>query len=145
MKKILICVLVIMSFSTIAGIQLRCSFDEISRNYDGGRDPHIVALTQSILQCYDKKKGQPYTVIFRGVGPGLKFSMAEDMILKCPTVSRKRLARKGRVDFAGVKVGAAIVVGGNVTLAINHVGGTCLVLGSDLGFGEFLNNLTVRN
>lgn len=127
MKKILILFSLITSFNSYASLSLKCS----QNLWDDG---HVGFEATKIFNCKDFK-GNEHTVIFRDVGPGLLINDETYAVMTCPTVSKKRLERKGLVNLGSVKVSAAVIGGVEVAIAANLRGGACLLTGVNIGIG----------
>jgi allophanate hydrolase subunit 1 len=80
---------------------------------------------------YDWIEKNRYTVLMKGVGLGFRFGISSDYIITCPTVSKKRLKRKGKVNLGSIKLGADAFFGAQGGVALNHRGGMCIIGGVD--------------
>jgi hypothetical protein len=69
-----------------------------------------------------------------GIGPGLEFASG-GFVVSCPTVSKKRLDNRGKIVLGAVNASTSALVGVNTGIAINHRGGTCIILGVHAGIG----------
>lgn len=128
-KAVLLLSLTTFSLKSFSAVNLTCEMYE-----NKSTDSHFTVIGQTLLNCRDSK-GESYTLVFRGIGLGLRKAPKQIIVLTCPTVSKKKLNRKGKVELFGVKVAASLGVGVNAVAAINHKGGTCLAAGLEMGAG----------
>ena len=130
MKKLLIGLLALGSFSSFAAVNLACKHLSPGQT----EDIHYGVLGHTLLDCTGKND-EKFAVVFRGAGLGFRHSSDGVIGLSCPTVSLKRLNTKGRVNLGSVRVAASLGGGASAAIAINHRGGTCLMGGLELGAG----------
>jgi hypothetical protein len=127
--KILITIsLALISLNSLAGIHLTC--DQSIIDQSGYSDSMNGVKSISILNCYDNNREQ-YTLFMKGFGVGGKLALMSEYAVTCPTVSKRRLNRKGKVVLGSVKANASVFVGADVAVAANHRGGVCLLAGYD--------------
>jgi hypothetical protein len=123
----------IFSQNASAGLNLVCETHDVHR--------HFLAYGQIVLDCSRIGRDEvtsdnhDYAVIISGVGPGLQLDLGTRAIVSCPTVSKKRLDRKGYVYMASATVSATAIAGATAGVAINHRGGACFIAGAQLGLG----------
>ncbi len=127
MKKIIILFSLFASLNSFASLGLKCK----QNLWDDG---HVGLAGTTILDCEDFK-GNEYMVVFSGVGPGLLVNDERHAVITCPTISKKRLEKKGQVNLGSVKVSAAIIGGVELAIAANQRGGTCLLTGVSFAAG----------
>jgi hypothetical protein len=142
MKKILIGLLVLVSIGANAAINLSCEYVPGPFPGDILIDPtpsgkgisyHLLLGGEMALNCLTHK-GEEYSIYLSGIGPGLEFT-AGRLFLTCPTVSKKRLDRKGEILLGAINVSATPGVGANVGVGLNHRGGACFLGGVQSGLG----------
>lgn len=133
MKNILLLVFMGMfGFEAYAGLHMACTssegFDLIdpeSNNY------HALVIGGVTASCV-ATNGDRYTLSLKGGGVGIGGSL-ESFVISCPSVSKKRLDRKGFVHLGSVHASAAFVAGASTAIALNHRGGFCTAIGLDYG------------
>lgn len=129
---ILTIALTLFSLNSFAGVHLKCEQSIIDQS--GYNDVMNGVKSIAILHCQNKNREQ-YTIFMKGYGLGYKFSMLSEYLVTCPTVSKRRINKKGKVVLGSARASASIVFGLNATVAANHRGGVCLVAGYEaMGF-----------
>ena len=101
MKNLFIGLLVLGSFSSFAGVHLKCSQAFTSQNGEQDVQEGLKSLT--VLDCHRGKgyedEDSRYAVLIKGVGIGYRGAGVSELFLTCPTVSRRRLDRTGKVSL----------------------------------------------
>lgn len=137
MKKLLMALALLTSVNSFAGISLYCSSDMTIKNNDNyvvGAGRHLLLGGEFKTDCKDRK-GNDYSIVLEGVGPGLEFVQQDYVVVTCPTVNKKRLNSRGKVVLGAVNISASAVIGVTAGVSINHRGGACLISGFTAGVG----------
>lgn len=130
MKKIIVTIaLAVISMNSFAGLHMTCT--QTGLNQTGEQDQMTGIKAVTVLTCLDKKVND-YTLIIKGYGIGFKAALGSTFAITCPTVSKRRLKRVGSVSLGAVKATAGVIVGADAVVAVNHRGGTCVMVGATL-------------
>lgn len=135
MKKLLFTIMFLLSVTSYAGVNLNCSLESNGESYaDSEMSGHVLLGGSIQANCRDSKYDK-YSVQISGIGPGLEFDAGAAFILSCPTVSKKRLIRKGQAILGTLNVSATPLFGAMAGIALNHRGGSCFLIGITGGLG----------
>jgi hypothetical protein len=126
MKKIILITLTLISMNSFAGLHMTC--EQVAINQTGEGDVMTGLKSSTILSCKGKKQ-KDYTLVIKGYGLGVKLGLGSVLAITCPTVSERRLNRVGKVSLGSVKATASVFLGADAVVAVNHRGGTCMMVG----------------
>jgi hypothetical protein len=133
MKKLIATFLLLGSLSSQAAVNLVCS-QEYGDNGDIMPSAHGFVYGSLYTDCRDKNNNS-YSITLKGVGPGLELHTTSGFVVTCPTVSKKRLDRKGVINLGSTQISATAIGGVSAGLAVNFLGGSCFIGGIQYGFG----------
>ena len=118
--------------SSIAGVNIICNQSIIDQSgYSEMQRGYKTTLLAGCTKEVSEDKYEHYTLLIQAFGIALRPAGFSAFAMTCPTVSSKRLDRKKKVSLGTIRVGADLHLGANISVALNHRGGTCFIGGFD--------------